>query len=48
MDRLIDALSTLVENGPTWTYAKTEGHWNPTPETRPFGSSAEGGAPCAI
>ncbi|NNH73387.1 aminotransferase class V-fold PLP-dependent enzyme [Nocardia uniformis] len=48
VDRLIDAVSALVENGPRWNYARTEGHWNPTPETRPFSSGSEGGAPCAF
>ena len=49
VDRLIGAVSTLVTNGPTWNYAATDGHWNPTPETRPLtASSAEGAAPCLI
>ncbi|MBF6096442.1 aminotransferase class V-fold PLP-dependent enzyme, partial [Nocardia cyriacigeorgica] len=36
VDRLIDAIATLVRGDATWTYAPTEGHWNPTPETRPL------------
>ncbi|WP_067703931.1 aminotransferase class V-fold PLP-dependent enzyme [Nocardia jejuensis] len=48
VDRLIDAVSTLVEKGPTWQYARTEGHWNPTPDPRPFGDSDQGGAPCGF
>ncbi|MFD8102823.1 aminotransferase class V-fold PLP-dependent enzyme [Nocardia fluminea] len=49
VDRLISAVTTLVTHGPTWNYAATNGHWNPTPETRPLtGSSPEGAAPCLI
>lgn len=48
VDRLIDAVSTLVEHGPNWDYACTDGLWNPTPETRPFGTSADGAAPCGF
>ncbi|MEU1206181.1 aminotransferase class V-fold PLP-dependent enzyme [Nocardia sp. NPDC005825] len=48
VDRLIDAVATLVEHGPSWDYARTDGHWNPVPETRPFGGSADGGAPCGF
>ncbi|WP_280263451.1 aminotransferase class V-fold PLP-dependent enzyme [Nocardia abscessus] len=49
VDRLIDALAALVRIGPTWNYAPTNGLWNPTPETRPFTSTApSGAAPCLI
>ncbi|MFD7843224.1 aminotransferase class V-fold PLP-dependent enzyme [Nocardia sp. NPDC059764] len=48
VDRLIDAIATLIEHGPSWDYARTDGHWNPVPETRPFGGSADGGAPCGF
>ncbi|UGT40133.1 aminotransferase class V-fold PLP-dependent enzyme [Nocardia yamanashiensis] len=48
VDRLVDAVATLVESGPKWNYARTEGHWNPVPETRPFGGGTDGAAPCAI
>ncbi|QLY31391.1 aminotransferase class V-fold PLP-dependent enzyme [Nocardia huaxiensis] len=48
VDRLIEAVATLVDKGPAWNYARTEGHWNPVPETRPFGSGNEGAAPCAF
>ncbi|WP_054816748.1 aminotransferase class V-fold PLP-dependent enzyme [Nocardia arizonensis] len=48
VDRLVDALATLVRTGPSWTYARTDGHWNPTPETRPFAADAAGASPCAL
>ncbi|MGK8554869.1 aminotransferase class V-fold PLP-dependent enzyme [Nocardia gipuzkoensis] len=49
VDRLTDAVSTLVTTGPTWDYASTNGLWNPTPETRPFTSTTPtGAAPCLI
>ncbi|MGY1898944.1 aminotransferase class V-fold PLP-dependent enzyme [Nocardia gipuzkoensis] len=49
VDRLIDALAALVRTGPTWNYAPTNGLWNPTPETRPFTSTApSGAAPCLV
>ncbi len=37
VDRLSDALDTLVERGPGWTYALLDGRWNPTPDPRPAG-----------
>ena len=37
VDRLVDALGTLVERGPGWTYAVVDGRWNPTPDPRPAG-----------
>ncbi|MFI6870667.1 aminotransferase class V-fold PLP-dependent enzyme [Nocardia sp. NPDC050406] len=48
VDRLIDAVSSLVEHGAKWNYGRTEGHWNPVPETRPFGGDAAGAAPCVL
>ncbi|MFE3546610.1 aminotransferase class V-fold PLP-dependent enzyme [Nocardia sp. NPDC059177] len=49
IDRLIHAVTTLVTHGPTWTYAPTAGHWNPTPETRPLTPDPlTGAAPCLI
>ncbi|WP_280250454.1 aminotransferase class V-fold PLP-dependent enzyme [Nocardia abscessus] len=49
VDRLIDALAALVRTGPTWNYAPNNGLWNPTPETRPFTSTApSGAAPCLV
>ncbi|MGW6729848.1 aminotransferase class V-fold PLP-dependent enzyme [Nocardia sp. NPDC055029] len=49
VDRLITAIATLTESGPTWTYATTEGLWNPPPETRPLtADSPAGAAPCLI
>ncbi|MFC4373017.1 aminotransferase class V-fold PLP-dependent enzyme [Nocardia halotolerans] len=48
-DRLLTAVSTLVTHGPTWTYTRTDGHWNPTPETRPLTpDSPAGAAPCLL
>ncbi|WP_067842644.1 aminotransferase class V-fold PLP-dependent enzyme [Nocardia lijiangensis] len=47
VDRLVDALATLVRRGPSWNYSRTDGLWNPTPETRPFTADpATGAAPC--
>ncbi|MGV9610776.1 aminotransferase class V-fold PLP-dependent enzyme [Nocardia xishanensis] len=49
IDRLVAAVATLVEHGPSWNYAQTDGLWNPTPETRPFiADPATGAAPCLI
>ncbi|MCX5043191.1 aminotransferase class V-fold PLP-dependent enzyme [Aldersonia sp. NBC_00410] len=52
VDRLVGAIGQLVADGPGWTYAKTDGHWNPAPETRPFlvadAGATAGSAPCAI
>ncbi|MFX0580108.1 aminotransferase class V-fold PLP-dependent enzyme [Nocardia nepalensis] len=50
VDRLVEAIATLVAKGASWNYACTEGLWNPSPETRPFISpnSADGAAPCSI
>ncbi|MEV0343678.1 aminotransferase class V-fold PLP-dependent enzyme [Nocardia sp. NPDC050713] len=49
IDRLVDAVATLVHRGPSWNYAETDGLWNPTPETRPFTADPSTGAtPCLI
>ncbi|MEU7766311.1 aminotransferase class V-fold PLP-dependent enzyme [Nocardia sp. NPDC049190] len=49
VDRLVGAVAALVRTGPAWEYAATNGLWNPTPETRPFRSTAPAGAaPCLI
>ncbi|MFC4124307.1 aminotransferase class V-fold PLP-dependent enzyme [Nocardia rhizosphaerae] len=49
VDRLVTAIATLVDHGPTWTYAATDGHWNPVPETRPLTpDSRAGAAPCLL
>ncbi|MGW4773696.1 aminotransferase class V-fold PLP-dependent enzyme [Nocardia sp. NPDC004278] len=50
VDRLIEAIATLVTSGASWNYACTDGLWHPTPETRPFTSdnAADGAAPCVI
>jgi len=34
IDRLVDALVTLVTRGASWTYAPVGGRWTPTPDTR--------------
>jgi selenocysteine lyase/cysteine desulfurase len=34
IDRLVDALGTLVTRGASWTYAPAGGRWAPTPDTR--------------
>ncbi|WP_159924519.1 MULTISPECIES: aminotransferase class V-fold PLP-dependent enzyme [Nocardia] len=48
-DRLVEAVDTLVRTGPSWDYTVTNGLWNPTPETRPFTSTAPAGAaPCLV
>ncbi|MEU0507183.1 aminotransferase class V-fold PLP-dependent enzyme [Nocardia sp. NPDC005998] len=50
VDRLIEAIATLVASGASWNYACTDGLWQPTPETRPFTSNnaTDGAAPCVI
>ncbi|MFF7940370.1 aminotransferase class V-fold PLP-dependent enzyme [Nocardia gamkensis] len=49
VDRLIEAIAILARTGPTWNYAAENGVWNPTPETRPFTSTAPtGAAPCLV
>lgn len=49
VDRLVGAVATLVECGPSWEYAATDGVWNPTPETRAVpADSPAGAAPCLI
>ena len=34
VDRLVDALGTLVTRGASWTYAPVDGRWTPTPDPR--------------
>ncbi len=34
VDRLVDALTTLVTRGARWTYAPVRGRWTPTPDPR--------------
>jgi selenocysteine lyase/cysteine desulfurase len=52
VDRLVDAVIQLVERGPAWRYARTEGRWAPTPDPRPLpawvadGAGAGGASPC--
>ncbi|MGU3432916.1 aminotransferase class V-fold PLP-dependent enzyme [Actinomycetes bacterium M1A6_2h] len=47
VDRLVDAVSALVSGSSTWSYAKTDGYWNPTPDPRPIGSFAAGASSCS-
>jgi selenocysteine lyase/cysteine desulfurase len=35
VDRLLDAVESLVTRGPGWTYAVMDGHWSPRPDPRP-------------
>ncbi|AVH21165.1 aminotransferase class V-fold PLP-dependent enzyme [Nocardia cyriacigeorgica] len=49
VDRLVSAVATLVHDGPGWDYTRTDGLWNPTPETRSFtGADIAGASPCEI
>ncbi|MET8651871.1 aminotransferase class V-fold PLP-dependent enzyme [Nocardia aurea] len=49
VERLIEAVATLVDKGTGWEYARTGAHWNPTPETRPFAATDPiGTSPCAL
>jgi selenocysteine lyase/cysteine desulfurase len=44
VDRLVDALSDLVERGPEWEYAVLDGRWSPTPDPRDLDPFALGTA----
>ena len=53
VDRLLDALASIVRHGPTWNYVNPGSGWAPQPETRdlnPFGLASGGlaspGSPC--
>ncbi|WP_280364049.1 aminotransferase class V-fold PLP-dependent enzyme [Nocardia wallacei] len=48
VDRLIDAVDTLVREGSAWDYGRTEGQWNPVPETRERLAPGTGAAPCTV
>jgi selenocysteine lyase/cysteine desulfurase len=50
VDRLVDAVTTLVERGPSWNYTRTDGQWTPVPETRPrlAANTVAGAAPCTL
>ncbi|GGK99489.1 aminotransferase class V-fold PLP-dependent enzyme [Nocardia jinanensis] len=50
IDRLLDAVRSLVAGGPQWSYACSDGRWDPVPETRPglVAGAAPGAAPCTI
>jgi selenocysteine lyase/cysteine desulfurase len=41
VDRLVNALRTLVTTGPRWTYALDDGRWAPSPDPRPLPSFLE-------
>ncbi len=38
VDRLVDALRSLVADGPAWTYELVDGRWAPTADPRPLPS----------
>lgn len=44
VDRLVDALTELVERGPRWDYAVVDGRWAPTPDPRDLDPFALGAA----
>jgi selenocysteine lyase/cysteine desulfurase len=52
VDRLVAAVTALVERGPQWRYARIDGRWAPTPDPRPVPSwtgeldLAVGASPC--
>jgi hypothetical protein len=52
VDRLVHAVAALVDHGPAWEYARTDGRWAPTPDPRPLpdwaGDTAgpAGASPC--
>ncbi|MGW5381806.1 aminotransferase class V-fold PLP-dependent enzyme [Nocardia sp. NPDC003963] len=50
IDRLLDAVRSLVARGPRWDYSCSAGRWDPVPETRPglAAGAAPGSAPCVI
>jgi selenocysteine lyase/cysteine desulfurase len=41
IDRLVDALRRLAESGESWSYARQEGHWMPSPDPRSWGPARE-------
>lgn len=47
VERLVGAIAALVAAGPRWCYEQRGGHWDPTPETRPFTHADRGSAACA-
>lgn len=50
VDRLLGAITKLVHEGASWTYAEEDGWWNPVPDPRPFPDLVDGkagvGSPC--
>ncbi|MGV9638994.1 aminotransferase class V-fold PLP-dependent enzyme [Nocardia rhamnosiphila] len=50
VERLLDAVRSLVATGPQWDYAWSNGRWDPVPETRPGLTEGPdtGSAPCSV
>ncbi|RVW00788.1 aminotransferase class V-fold PLP-dependent enzyme [Rhodococcus xishaensis] len=46
VDRLVTAVRKLVAGEATWNYGKTDGLWNPVPETRGFTERIAGASEC--
>ncbi|WP_305093709.1 aminotransferase class V-fold PLP-dependent enzyme [Prescottella sp. R16] len=46
VERLIAAVRQLADGRATWNYGKTDGLWNPVPETRGFSTGTAGAAEC--
>ncbi|WP_137726019.1 aminotransferase class V-fold PLP-dependent enzyme [Prescottella subtropica] len=46
VERLIAAVRQLAAGQATWNYGKTDGLWNPVPETRGFSTGTAGAAEC--
>jgi selenocysteine lyase/cysteine desulfurase len=44
VDRLVGAVTQLVDRGPAWRYARTDGRWAPTPDPRPLPAWVADGA----
>ncbi len=47
VDRVVDALGTLVTRGASWTYAPVGGRWAPTPDPRELDPLGLGATPTA-
>ena len=46
VERLIAAVRQLTAGEATWNYGKTDGLWNPVPETRGFSTETAGASEC--
>lgn len=49
VDRLVEALETLLQNGPRWSYGIVDGRWAPSADPRPLPSLPDGSSgtsPC--